>query len=177
MKPAHIPALALSAALLSACSSLPSYLPWRSSAAPLQVHVNIVSTRNTLGAQEVPSLADMNFPAGDGKPYTINFPMTQSFECDAARTQCKHAVTNTELTVTSEKTGASAVKLTALLRTRTPTNNIHFSEDQASKNQVARITSSDAAAADVQQLSAVLQRGATVELNGNNDIRLKVTVK
>ncbi len=172
MKLAPFSGLVASVALLSACS----YLPWKSEA-PLQVHVNVIGARS-LGSQEAPSLADMNFPAGDGKPYTINFPMTVSFECDADRTQCKHAVANTELTISSEKQSANAVKLTATLRTKSPAaSSVRYTQDAKAKNQVAQITTPDAGSPEVQQLSAVLQRGGSLDLNGANDVRLRVTVK
>lgn len=172
MKLAHFSGLAASLGLLSACS----YLPWKSEA-PLQVHVNVIGARN-LGTQDAPSLADMNFPAGDGKPYTINFPITVSFECDTDRTQCKHAVANTELTISSEKQSANSVKLNATLRTKSPAaSNVRYTQDTKAKNQVAQITMPESASPEVQQLSAVLQRGGSLDLNGANDVRLRVTVK
>jgi len=175
MKLSTLSGLAASVALLSACSYFP-----RKAEEPLLVHVNVVGARGSLTSQETPSLADMNFPAGDGKPYSINFPMTQSFECDEAKTRCKHAVVNTELTISSEKASANSVKLSAVLRTKNnPANNINFSQDSKSKNQVAQISSGEASGrdADVQQLNAVLQRGASLELNGSNDVKLRITVK
>lgn len=181
MKLVTFAGLALAVSVLPACS----YLPFarKSSEAPLSVELNFLRTDGVeIKDARYPSVADMHFPAGDGKPYTVNFPVNFSAQCDSTKTKCSHDVVNAELTVASEKVDARTLRLMTEFRARSGrASNLVFAQDAGSKNQVARIQPATPSAAgegaELNRLNAQLQRGDYLEIDGANDVRVRITIR
>lgn len=181
MKLASLAGLSLAAAMLSACS----YIPFarKPSEPPLSVELNFLRTDGAeIKDARYPSMADMTFPAGDGKPYTVSFPVNFSAQCDAAKSRCTHDVVNAELTIASEKVDARTLRLTSEFRARSGrASNLVFAQEAGGKSQVARIQPATPGpageGAESRRLNAQLQRGDYLELDGANDVRVRITIR